>query len=253
VKVDRVPEEVWLSNSPDLIRCNGDVNVPVVAAPPTPTPTLTPVPTDTATATITPTDTPTVTVASRQATSPIATPTPTATATPTPTETPTPTVTPTVTGTSIPAALLPNLVSNLEATSVNMHGTVPYEKDQDGNLKVAIQVVVQNTGESFAKYFEVAVTYTDSDGGPYVTPFTVAGMPDPWYPSTQALAPSESVIFKGYVTIPADRIDQTISLRAIADRCNPQLDPDPKYCSVKESNEEDNISDPVSVRWPFLH
>ena len=85
-----------------------------------------------------------------------------------------------------------------------------------------------------------------SSSGTSVVPFTVAGQPDPWYPSTSVgLVPGETVTFLGYVTI-LDAVGETVTLRAIADSCVGDNDAE-AYCRVNESDETNNVSSDLEV------
>jgi hypothetical protein len=120
----------------------------------------------------------------------------------------------------------------------------------ENSVEIPIRVVVKNQGDRSAGIFKVATHYTDPSGSTYMVAFTVPGQSDIWCPYTSApLAAGSDVTFAGKVTFHPEMHDVTVSLKGTADSCSgDEFKPD--YCRVKESNEGNNESTPISVSLP---
>jgi len=127
--------------------------------------------------------------------------------------------------------------------------TGPVTINPAGSVEVPIRVIVKNQGTESAGIFKVATKYTGS-GGTFVVAFTVPGQSDTWYPyTTGALDSGSTVTFEGKVTFSPTVHNVTVSLKAIADSCSGD-ESMPDYCRVKESNETNNESTPISIALP---
>lgn len=83
-----------------------------------------------------------------------------------------------------------------------------------------------------------------------MAPFTVSGQADNWYPySTAALGIGHEVAFTGIVSLPITLQGQTITLSVLADSCNGDQSM-PAYCRVTEGDENNNESQPLTLRLP---
>lgn len=138
------------------------------------------------------------------------------------------------------------VVTRLEATGS------PTVNPQN-SVEVPIRVVVKNQGNKSAGIFKVATEFTGSPVDPtrsFVVAFTVTGQGSIWYPfTTGSLAAGSTVDFSGKVTFHPSNHGVTVSLKAIADSCSGD-EFMPSYCRVKESNENNNVSTPISLALP---
>lgn len=115
------------------------------------------------------------------------------------------------------------------------------------NVELPIRVVVKNQGAAGAGTFKVAANYSPGD---LVVAFTVPGQSSSLYPFTSAeLAAGAETVFEGKVTFISSARGQTVSLTATADSCSGD-EFMPPYCRVEESDEMNNVSDPISVPLP---
>jgi hypothetical protein len=130
------------------------------------------------------------------------------------------------------------IVSNFEATGP----ATPVGE----NIEMPAKVTVRNQGNAAAGIFKVSAEYTDAQGT-FATPFTVGQ--EIWYPTTTAnLAAGEEITFEGKIVFTvADNEEVTITV--IADSCSGD-EFMPEYCRVKESNEANNTSVPLTVSLP---
>jgi len=113
------------------------------------------------------------------------------------------------------------------------------------HVEVPVRVVVKNQGTAEAPVFKTGVQLVPS--GPLR--FAAPGSRDDQYWTTATLAAGSSATFEGRVTFgPTDR-HKTVSIRAVADSCDP-VEFMPAYCRVQESTEGNNMSSPVSVALP---
>jgi hypothetical protein len=129
--------------------------------------------------------------------------------------------------------------------------------DEGGNARLPIRFAVKNEGDAAADIFKVAVTYTytnsDSVAETAVAAFeaTATDEVDPAdkiYPFTRNILPVNSeVIFEGIAIFAEGKYSPTVSLTAIADSC---FDEDVGMipCRVEESDEKNNVSEPLLVR-----
>jgi hypothetical protein len=138
------------------------------------------------------------------------------------------------------------LVTTLETTATP---TV----NENNSVEVPIRVVVKNQGNAAANVSKVAIEYTGGVIDPsrtFVIAFTVPGQSSIWYPFTSgALAAGSTETFTGKVTLHPKEHGVTVSLTATADSCSGD-ELMPAYCRVKESNEANNKSAPISVALP---
>lgn len=137
-----------------------------------------------------------------------------------------------------PTSALPDLIAQL----------TPLKRValSDGKFQVPVRVTVINQGASPAGTFKISLQVD----GRYSVPFTVAGQADRSYPSTVApLSPRGSVSFEGtaYITGPGNR---TISLTAKADSCDGDEIAMNGFCRVRESDEQNNTSNALSISLP---
>jgi hypothetical protein len=126
--------------------------------------------------------------------------------------------------------------------------TPDVEYGSDG-FEVPVRAIIRNQGGLKADVFKVSTEFTGSSGT-FVAPFTVQGQTNTWYPYTSApLVPGGDVTFEGKVILSYSLAGQALSLNAIADSCSgDEFMPD--YCRVQESNEGNNVSNPILLLLP---
>jgi len=116
---------------------------------------------------------------------------------------------------------------------------------------VPIQVIVMNQGEAHAKAFKVA-TSAITASGTFNFAFSVPGQASPWYPFTSSpLSSGDQVVFDGVVTFPSSYQAQEVQVFAEADSCAGD-EFMPLHCRVLESEEGNNRSESVLVRFPEI-
>lgn len=135
----------------------------------------------------------------------------------------------------------------------DLHTTGTPTVNSDNSVEVPVQVVVENQGQGSAAMFKVAMTYTGGVIAPsreFIVAFDVPGQSSGWYPFTDGpLAPGASVIFDGKLIFHPEEHNTTVSLSAMADSCaGDELMP--TFCRVRESDETNNKSTPISVQLP---
>jgi hypothetical protein len=115
------------------------------------------------------------------------------------------------------------------------------------SVEVPVSVTVENQGNADADIFKVAVLYT-SGAQEFVVAFSVEGESSLWYPFTdEALEPGASVTFNGTLIF-ADG-GETVVARAEADSINgDEFIPD--FGRVRESDEDNNLSEPLTIVLP---
>jgi uncharacterized protein YkwD len=114
-------------------------------------------------------------------------------------------------------------------------------------IEVPIRVVVRNQGTSAAGTFKVSTEYTArGDSRAYAVAFTVPGQTDIWYPRILSLAAGRDITLNGKVSFLNSLRGREVSLQAIADSCSGD-EFMPPYCRVRESNESNNRSTPITL------
>jgi hypothetical protein len=127
--------------------------------------------------------------------------------------------------------------------------TGPPTLNLQGRVEVPIRVKVSNQGNTAAGIFKVATEYTRPQGT-FVVAFTVPGQDNTFYPFTKTpLAAGNSVTFTGKVIFHPSVRNVTVTLRAIADSCSGE-EFVPDFCRVKESDERNNTSVPLTLSLP---
>ncbi len=131
-------------------------------------------------------------------------------------------------------------------------GDPPVLPNLHGFYEVPVTMVVENTGGRAADEFKSAVYYTTEEGQTFVAAFTVEGQTDIWYPRTDGpLAAGAEVTFEGYVSLPHDLAGSTVVLQGEADSASGD-ESIPEYGRVRETNEDNNLSDEVEVSLGIL-
>lgn len=118
-------------------------------------------------------------------------------------------------------------------------------------IELPIRVVVRNQGNAPASRFKVSIDYYGPTiGGPFGVAFTVPGQRNRWYPYIQYLREGGETTLRGKVTFASARArGATVFLQAFVDSCaGDEFMPD--YCRIRESNEDNNASSPISVSLP---
>lgn len=131
-------------------------------------------------------------------------------------------------------------------------GDPPAAPNIEGFYEVPVRMVVENTGGQAADEFKSAVYYTTEEDQTFVAAFTVEGQTDIWYPRTAGnLAAGAEVEFEGVVSLPDDYAGTTVVLQGEADSTSgDEFMPD--YGRVRETNENNNLSDEVEVALGLL-
>ncbi len=139
----------------------------------------------------------------------------------------------------------PDLVTRIEVTG---DPTV----NGQGNVELPISVTVLNQGSAGAGSFKVAVEYTsDNTGGAVVIRFAATGQENAFYPFIESLDNGADITLNGTVTFLSSARESTVSVRAIADSCSGDEDEIAEpYCRVDESDENNNLSNAVTVNLP---
>lgn len=139
------------------------------------------------------------------------------------------------------------VVSSIQATgspAINADNAVEYP----------VRVVVANQGNRDAGPFKVSTQYSGGAIDPartFAVGFDVPpGPPFTYYPSTATpLAPGSTVTFDGHVVFHPAEHGVTVALTALADSCSGD-EFMPSYCRVRELNETNNESTPLSLALP---
>lgn len=123
-----------------------------------------------------------------------------------------------------------------------------------GSVVYPLEVEVTNQGGGSAGPFKVSAQYTGgviAPGNSVVVPFDdTPGPPPSWYPMRNTpLGPGASATFRGDVIFHPREHGVTVSLTAKADSCAGD-EFMPSHCRVRESNEGNNVSSPVSLALP---
>lgn len=135
----------------------------------------------------------------------------------------------------------PDLVASLEVT-----GPVSIGNNRLSPVLVPVRVTVTNRGGETADIFKVSIDGATS-AGTFVRPFYTQANPDGYYPfSEKPLEPGGQITFDGQVGFTRNDLGQQISLTALADSCSGD-EFVPEECRVMESNENNNVSEPVNV------
>lgn len=155
-----------------------------------------------------------------------------------------------------PSAHVPPHLPDLVVTFFTQEGSARVAGD---HVEVRAALGVKNQGNAPAGRFKVAVECTVEPAperprsglrsGPFVVPFSGDG-PVEWYAYVEGpLAPGGSGYFKRKVIFPPGVRGMRVTLRAIADSCTGD-EFQPAYCRVKESNEGNNTSTPITMSLP---
>lgn len=149
------------------------------------------------------------------------------------------------------ASLLTACGPDLAVSSLQLSGSPTV--NANNAVEVPIHVVVTNQGNRSASLFKVSTQYTDGAIDParkFTVAFTVPGQTSIWYPSTMApLAAGAQAAFNGTVTFHPNEHGVTVRLTALADSCSGD-EFMPAYCRVRERNEGNNESAPISIALP---
>ena len=122
-------------------------------------------------------------------------------------------------------------------------------KLQDGEIYLPVKIDVKNSGVFAAGVFKVEIRIKDSTGRIYSVPLTVVGSADARFPASSApLAPGATLTFEGVVKISARERGRRVMLHAVADTCADAGLSAP--CRVRESDESNNASVPITVELP---
>jgi hypothetical protein len=112
-------------------------------------------------------------------------------------------------------------------------------------IEVPIRVTVRNQGTSASGAFKVSTEFTArGESRTYAVAFTVGR--DIWYPRVTSLAAGRNVVLNGKVSFLNSLRGKEVALRAIADSCSGD-EFMPTYCRVRESNERNNRSSPITI------
>jgi hypothetical protein len=119
----------------------------------------------------------------------------------------------------------------------------------EAGFGVPVLIEITNRGTAPAGIFKTTVDFGPVGSG-ILVPFSVAGQRDLTAPFTNtSLSAGRSIAFSGVVTVPFRERGRTVLLRAFADSCaGEEFARD--TCLVRESNERNNQSAPVSVTMP---
>jgi len=134
----------------------------------------------------------------------------------------------------------PDLVASLEVT-----GPVSFGNRQSPVI-VPVLVTVTNRGGKTADIFKVSIDGA-TQAGTFVRPFYTQANPDSFYPFSETpLEPGGQIVFAGLVGFNRNDLGQQVRLTALADSCSGD-EFVPAECRVMESNENNNVSEPVNV------
>lgn len=134
----------------------------------------------------------------------------------------------------------PDLVTSLEVTGLVSFG------GRQSPVLIPVRVTVTNRGGQAADIFKVSIDGS-SQLGTFVRPFFTQNNPDGTYPfSTAPLQPGGQIVFDGQVGLSRNDLGQQVILTALADSCSGE-EFTPAECRVKESDENNNVSKPVTV------
>ena len=153
----------------------------------------------------------------------------------------------------VPIDILMPVMPDLVITNVKQTG-VP-KINNSGSPEVPISVTVKNIGNFKASIFKVAVYFRshmvrNHMKGPFVVAFKVPGQSNMWYPySVGTIAPEASITFNGNLIFHPYYRHKKVTIWAEADSCSGD-EFKPSYCRVKESNENNNKSTPISIVLP---
>ncbi len=136
---------------------------------------------------------------------------------------------------------------DLVVSSFQMTGTPTV--NSENAVELPVRAVIKNNGTASADIFKTCTEYTGPQGK-YVVAFTVPGQSDIWYPHTSGpLGAGGTVQFDGKVIFHPSTHGVDVTVTATADCCSgDEFMPD--YCRVKESDETNNVSSPISVTLP---